>query len=68
MARQFLAEVAEDFDEPPKSLADDAVQRLQQYAWPGNLSELREAIERAAVFWDGEVLTAHAFDFLPHSR
>lgn len=68
LAGQFLVEVAEDFEESPKTLAPEAVERLSHYSWPGNLSELREVIERAAIFWDGEVLTAHAFDFMSHEE
>jgi DNA-binding NtrC family response regulator len=64
LANHFLADLAEEFDEPPKHLAADGLQRLKKHTWPGNVAELREAMERAAVFWDGDELSAEAFGFL----
>ncbi len=39
-----------------KSFADDAIRVLCGYGWPGNIRELRHAVERAAIFADGEVI------------
>ena len=64
LAEFFLAELAEEFDEPPKRLAPDGLRQLQRHAWPFNVAELREVMERAAVFWDHDVLDASAFGFL----
>ena len=36
-----------------------ALQELSQYDWPGNISELRNAIERAMVVTDGSVIEYH---------
>ena len=43
-------------------LSPEAGEALMRYGWPGNLRELRNAIERAAVLCHGQVITA---DFLP---
>ena len=65
LATGFLRELAEEFDEPPKRLTKDGYRRLTKHEWPGNVAELREVIERAAVFSEGKSLTAKSFAFLP---
>jgi DNA-binding NtrC family response regulator len=35
--------------------------RLQAYGWPGNIRELRNAVERAMLLGEGKVLTADDF-------
>ncbi len=37
-----------------ESFSADAIQCLRSYGWPGNLRELRNAIERAAILCNGE--------------
>ncbi|HVV86490.1 MAG TPA: sigma-54 dependent transcriptional regulator [Kofleriaceae bacterium] len=39
------------------ALSGDAIAALQAYPWPGNLRELRNVLERAALLCDGAVLT-----------
>lgn len=51
LARQFLGR---------KRLAADAQRLLTSYAWPGNIRELKNAIERAALVTDGDVIGAAA--------
>ena len=43
---------------------DDAMELLGQYHWPGNIRELRNVLERAAMFAEGQILTAE--DLRPH--
>jgi two-component system, NtrC family, nitrogen regulation response regulator NtrX len=42
---------------PGKKFADDAMARLQSRAWPGNIRELRNAVERALILAPGKVVT-----------
>lgn len=42
---------------PTARIADDALARLTDYAWPGNLRELENVIERAIILTDGERIT-----------
>ena len=42
----------------PPSLSPDAVSLLQEYAWPGNIRELRNVIERAVLLTQGSVIRA----------
>jgi transcriptional regulator with GAF, ATPase, and Fis domain len=45
-------------------LDDGAIRLLERYDWPGNIRELENAIERAAILASGPVLTAEDFRFL----
>ena len=64
LAEYFLAITAEDYGDAPRKLGDGALKKLQRHDWPGNIAELRTALERAAVLADGKMLTAADFDFL----
>ncbi len=43
-------------DEAPKKVAPDAMDRMLAYKWPGNIRELENAIERAAVTTVGDTI------------
>jgi DNA-binding NtrC family response regulator len=43
-------------NEPPKRVAPEAMERMLAYKWPGNIRELENAIERAAVTTVGDVI------------
>ncbi|HEV8440856.1 MAG TPA: sigma 54-interacting transcriptional regulator [Methylomirabilota bacterium] len=58
LAEGFLARVCADYGLPDKSLAPGARARLQEYAWPGNIRELFNAVERVALLSEGVVVTA----------
>lgn len=49
LAEYFLANQADFYDEPTKVLTEPAKVLLLNYAWPGNIRELANAIERAYV-------------------
>ncbi len=55
LARHFAARLAQRFGRP-LSLSDEAIAWLEQQPWPGNVRELENAIERAAVLSNKEVL------------
>jgi len=48
LAQRFLEEFAERMRRPLAGIAPDALAALQEYAWPGNIRELRNIMERAA--------------------
>ncbi len=53
---------------PGKKFAEDGVRRLQARPWPGNIRELRNAVERALILASGKVVTAADIDrLLPQS-
>jgi DNA-binding NtrC family response regulator len=45
---------------PVKGFAPEALQRLQEYDWPGNIRELQNVIERAVVLTQGALVEAEA--------
>jgi two-component system, NtrC family, response regulator AtoC len=58
LARQFLAEAAAQTGRPLE-LSRAALARIEQHAWPGNIRELRNVIERAALIADDEIGEEH---------
>ncbi len=50
LARHFIARAARQFGRSPEpTLTPEALSMLQGYAWPGNLRELRNMLERAVL-------------------
>jgi DNA-binding NtrC family response regulator len=47
LALSFLQEIAADTDKPVRGFTSAATQVLTHYSWPGNIRELRNAVERA---------------------
>lgn len=50
LVEHILREMAERTEMPVKSIDAYALEFLEKYAWPGNISELRNAVERACAF------------------
>lgn len=57
LARYFLRKLGPSHGEIPDEVAD----LLRRYDWPGNIREVRNAIERAVILAGGEPLTAQDF-------
>jgi two-component system response regulator GlrR len=66
LARHFLARFAKEGRRLAPRLSADAIRRLTEYKWPGNIRELESAIQRALVLCDGPTLDASSID-LPDS-
>lgn len=58
LARHYLQGLAEDHGGKPKELAPDAAAALALHGWPGNIRELRNVIERAALAAEGPAVHA----------
>jgi DNA-binding NtrC family response regulator len=54
LVEHFLKELAERTDDKTKTIDPAAVEFLEKYPWPGNVSELRNAIERACAFAEND--------------
>ncbi len=62
LAQHFVERFAAESGKKVQGLAQGTLQALQAYAWPGNIRELRNTIERALIMCDGELI---ARDDLP---
>ena len=58
LAESFLARACVDYGVPSKMLAADAHAALRTYAWPENVRELRNVMERVALEVDAATVTA----------
>lgn len=65
VAEFYLAQYAEEHNEPVKRLDTSAVKGLRQHGWPGNIRELKNVILLAARNVEGDVITSYD---LPISR
>jgi DNA-binding NtrC family response regulator len=57
LAEYFLHELARTVPGVPGTIEKDARKLLQKYPWPGNVGELRNAIQRACALATGEEIT-----------
>ncbi len=65
LANHFAGVYAAKYLKPPISFDKSAMDKLQQYHYPGNVRELQYTIERAIIMSDGEVLQAKDLIFSP---
>ncbi|SHG87076.1 Two-component response regulator AlgB [Hydrocarboniphaga daqingensis] len=53
IAEKILLQLAARYDRPARRFSKEAASLLSLHAWPGNLRELRNAVERAVIICDG---------------
>src|SRR5258708_4175192 len=58
LGEAFLDEIGRSFGRPPAGLTRDAKDALLQHEWRGNVRELRNALDRAAILCEGGLITA----------
>ncbi len=58
LARFFLNRYSVDFKKKVTGFSPEAIEKMRTYAWPGNVRELQNAIERAVLLCDGEIVAA----------
>jgi len=56
LAERFVGDLAREYGRAPKQLSPDCLLALQAYAWPGNVAELRNLMERLLLLTEGEVI------------
>ena len=61
LARHFLTRIGDQPGLRPLGITDSALSLLAAYDWPGNVRQLQAVLFRAAVFCDGDALTADDF-------
>lgn len=57
LAQSFVREFAEENGKTVRVIAPEAMEAMMQYSWPGNIRELRTAIEHAVVLTRTEAVT-----------
>ncbi len=67
LCRHLLGRIAKQSGTPIKVLAPDALERLAEHHWPGNIRELENALSSAAVLSPQELLTASDFEAIAPS-
>jgi two-component system response regulator FlrC len=66
LARNLLERIGRDLGRHTPELDDEAAALLERSDWPGNIRELANALERAAILAEGDVLTAELLSARPH--
>jgi DNA-binding NtrC family response regulator len=61
----FLGQIALELDREPMRLASAALEKLHAHRWPGNIRELRNALERAVLLSHGPEVGPEEFSFEP---
>ena len=51
----FLNDISEEYKQPVKQIEDVAVEALTNYNWTGNISELRNVVERLIILSDKKI-------------
>jgi two-component system nitrogen regulation response regulator NtrX len=64
LVAHFAEQLSASAGVPGRKFSEDAVRRLQSRPWPGNIRELRNAVERALILASGKMVTAADIDHL----
>jgi transcriptional regulator with PAS, ATPase and Fis domain len=57
LAQTFLDELRDDTNRTVRGFSDEALATLEGYAWPGNIRELQNVVERAVLLGKSEMIT-----------
>lgn len=57
LSKVFLDEVCHKMKAAPKTISKGALDKLVLHDWPGNIRELKNVIERAAILCDGKIIS-----------
>lgn len=63
LANHFISQLSKEQQTSLKKLDEDAVDKLMNYTFPGNVRELRSILELAVVLCDGDTIQAHDLKF-----
>jgi two-component system response regulator FlrC len=70
LAETLLSRLRTELGRPALQLDDDAKRRIREATWPGNIRELANALERAAILTEGDRIRGAdlAIGFTPSAR
>ncbi|MBO74269.1 MAG: sigma-54-dependent Fis family transcriptional regulator [Flavobacteriales bacterium] len=67
--RKFTTDFSEKYQMPPLSLAEDAVEVLENYPWPGNIRQLKNTTEQMSILEIARRIDADTLlSYLPESH
>jgi two-component system nitrogen regulation response regulator NtrX len=58
LVEHFLGTLAAEYGQAPKKVSREAVRKLMEHDWPGNIRELRNLIERLVIMTPAETISA----------
>ncbi|MGH7408990.1 MAG: sigma 54-interacting transcriptional regulator [Candidatus Methylomirabilales bacterium] len=67
LAEHFVRELGPQFGRGNAGLSREAREALLAHAWPGNIRELQNAVERALIMTDGGLITAAQLAMVPRA-
>jgi two-component system nitrogen regulation response regulator NtrX len=56
LVEHFMARFGAEHGRRMRRISPSAIERLQEYSWPGNIRELKNLIERLLIMTDGETI------------
>ncbi len=59
IAYHFLRLFTQSLNKTISGFEDEALRQLTEYAWPGNVRQLRNVVERAVITCEGELISSH---------
>jgi DNA-binding NtrC family response regulator len=68
LAYHFIRSYCEKYSKPVKKISTQALEKLSNYQWPGNIRELQHSIEKAVILSDSSVLGTSDFSFNTASK
>jgi Nif-specific regulatory protein len=63
LIQHFLKKANQENNKQTKRISDEAWEFIMNYSWPGNVRELENAVERAVIMCQGEVIERGHFPF-----
>jgi len=61
LVQHFVHQAASEFKLPPKTVSPEAMRHLVGQPWPGNIRQLRNAVQKAMIFSKGDSLLVQDF-------
>ncbi|MEY3450890.1 MAG: hypothetical protein RL711_715 [Bacteroidota bacterium] len=55
LVEKFLIDIAKEYGNKPKSISKQAIKRLEERTWTGNIRELRNVVERLIILGSEEI-------------
>jgi len=68
LAYHFIRSYCEKYSKPVNKISTQALEKLSNYQWPGNIRELQHSIEKAVILSDSAVLGPSDFSFNTASK